>query len=147
MQSHHFRRTHRFCIEALERTLRDIRKSPAMYSGVTICFSGDWRQCGPLVPFGSAADTVEASFFTSQLWPKTVACFLQYPNETRKTLPAYASFVRSIGENKQPTKTFPDGAELEPLSNLHDETTSSHFCLKYTADFNDLINFLYPEIH
>lgn len=36
--------THRFCIEALERSLRDIRKSQAMYGGVTICFSGDWRQ-------------------------------------------------------------------------------------------------------
>ena len=28
--------THRFCIEALERTLRDIRHSQALYGGITL---------------------------------------------------------------------------------------------------------------
>lgn len=61
--------------------------------------------------------------------------------------PAYASFVRSIGENKQPTTTFDDGAKLAPLSNAHDTSTTDHFSLQYTTNFNDLVNFVYPDIH
>ena len=93
--------THRFCIEALERSLRDIRGSQSLYGGVTICFSGDWRQCGPVVPFGSAADTVEASFISSELWTKTKRLRLTISQRDRED-PAYASFVRAIGENKHP---------------------------------------------
>lgn len=136
--------THRYCIEALERSLRDIRGSQSLYGGVTICFSGDWRQCGPVVPFGSAADTVEASFISSDLWPKTTRMRLTISQRDRED-PPYAAFVRSIGEDTQPTNTFEDGAKLVPLSH-RDSSTSDKFSLQYTTDFNDLINFVYPNI-
>lgn len=138
--------THRFCVEALERTLRDIRKSQALYGGIPICFSGDWRQCGPVVPFGAAADTVEASFISSDLWPKTKRMRLTISQRDKED-PAYASFVRSIGENKQPMTTFPDGSQLTPLTNEHDTSTTDHFSLKHTTHFDDLIRFVYPDIH
>lgn len=138
--------THRYCIEALERTLRDIRHSEALYGGVTICFSGDWRQCGPVMPFGSAADTVEASFISSDLWPKTQRMRLTISQRDKED-PAYASFVRSIGENTLPTTTFDDGAKLVPLSNTNDTSTTDHFSVQCTTDFNELVNFVYPDIH
>ena len=128
--------THRFCIEALERTLRDIRYSQALYGGITICFSGDWRQCGPVVPFGSAADTVEASFISSDLWPNTTRMRLATSQRDNED-PAYASCVRSIGEDRLPTTTLPDSAKLVPLSNECDPSTDDHFCLQYTTEFND----------
>lgn len=134
------------CIEALERTLRDIRHSQAVYGGITICFSGDWHQCGPVVPFGSPADTVEASFISTYLWPKTTRMRLTISQRDRED-PAYASFVRSIGEDRQPTSTLPDGAKLVPLSNECDPSTDDYFCLQYTTDFNDLIDFIYPNKH
>ncbi|CAB1104684.1 unnamed protein product [Ectocarpus sp. CCAP 1310/34] len=139
--------THRCCIETLERTLRDIRRSEALYGGITICFSGDWRQCGPVAPFATPAETtVEASFISSDLWPKTKRMRLTMSQRDEED-PAYASFVRSIGEKIHPTTTFSDGAKRVPLSNTHDTSTTDHFSLQYTTDFNDLINFVYPDIH
>ncbi|CAB1109180.1 unnamed protein product [Ectocarpus sp. CCAP 1310/34] len=112
--------THRYCIKALERTLRDIRRSEALY--------------------------VEASFISSELWPKTKLMRLAMSQRDEED-PAYASFVRSIGENIHPTTTFSDGAKRVPLSNTHDTSTTDHFSLQYTTDFNDLINFVYSDIH
>ena len=38
------------------------------FGGQTIVFSGDWRQCGPIVKFGTARDIVDEAFLSSHLW-------------------------------------------------------------------------------
>lgn len=80
---------------------------------------------------------------------KDKMCVSPNPRGTRRIplIYYYASFVRSIGENKQPTTTFDGGAKLAPLSNAHDTSTTDHFSLQYTTNFNDLVNFVYPDIH
>ena len=60
--------THRYCVEALDRTLRDLTKIYTIFGGKTILFSGDWRQTGPIVKNGSATDAVDAAFISSPLW-------------------------------------------------------------------------------
>ena len=57
----------------------------------------------------------------------------------------YPSFVRAIGENSHPLAKLSDGADLIPLTNNTSE--SDHFQLKYTTNFEDLINFVYPNIN
>ncbi|CAM9389513.1 unnamed protein product [Ectocarpus sp. 4 AP-2014] len=59
--------THRYCVEALDRTLRDLTIINEL-GGKSILFSGDWRQTGPIVKNGSATDTVDAAFISSGLW-------------------------------------------------------------------------------
>ena len=45
---------HRYCFEAVDRTLRDIRGDESVsFGGVTVLFAGDFRQCLPIVPSGS----------------------------------------------------------------------------------------------
>jgi len=41
---------HRHCIEALERTLRDVMGNTAQFGGITLLFGGDFRQILPVVP-------------------------------------------------------------------------------------------------
>ena len=40
---------------------------------------------------------------------------------------------------------FPDGTELTPLSNSHDCSTTDHFTIQHTTDFDTLTDFVYPD--
>lgn len=111
--------THRFCIEALERTLRDIRHSEALYA----------------YAFQATGVSVAPSYHSAQL----------------QTQSKHPSFLAISGQkphacvserDRQPTTTLPDGTKLVPLSNEWDSSTNDHFCLQYTTDFNDLVNFV-----
>jgi hypothetical protein len=42
------------------------------FGGVTMLFSGDWRQILPVVPKGGKAEILNASFKTSPLWQKVI---------------------------------------------------------------------------
>ena len=136
--------THKYCIEALDITLRDLMRNSSIFGGKTIIFSGDFRQIGPIVQFGSAADTVEASIISSYLWRDITRVRLTISQRDRDDA-AYASFVRAVGENRQPSVRFPDGADLMPLSNSHDVSSTDHFTLQHTTDFDTLAKFVYPD--
>ncbi|XP_024039627.1 uncharacterized protein LOC18040843 [Citrus clementina] len=66
---------HKFCFEALDKTLRDILRtryensSIKPFRGLTIVCGGDFRQILPVVPKGTRADIVDASLNSSYLWP------------------------------------------------------------------------------
>ncbi|KAH9687645.1 ATP-dependent DNA helicase [Citrus sinensis] len=66
---------HKFCFEALDKTLRDILRtryentSIKPFGGLTIVCGGDFRQILPVVPKGTRADIVDASLNSSYLWP------------------------------------------------------------------------------
>ena len=108
--------THKYCIEAIDITLRDLMRNALIFGGKTILFSsGDWRQIGPIVQFGSASDTVDAAFIYSHLW-KHINRMRLTVSQRDKDDASYASFVRSVGENRQPNVRFPDGTDLISLS-------------------------------
>ncbi len=54
--------------EAVNRTFQDIRGNTLPFGGVTVLFSGDWRQILPVVRHGGRADIIEACFKSSKLW-------------------------------------------------------------------------------
>ena len=56
-----------FAPEALDLTLKDLRRCNAPFGGATVLLSGDWRQAGPVIPFGTPTDVVEAAFISSYL--------------------------------------------------------------------------------
>ncbi|XP_019234577.1 PREDICTED: uncharacterized protein LOC109215028 [Nicotiana attenuata] len=66
---------HRYCFEALDKTLRDILrfKDPSNlhlpFGGKIIVLGGDFRQILPIIPKGSRQDIVNASLNSSYLWP------------------------------------------------------------------------------
>lgn len=113
--------THRFCVEALDRTLKDLMRNTLLFGGKTILFSGDWRQTGPIVKFGSPTDTVDATVISSHLWSSIFRLRLTKSQRDRDD-PAYASFVRNVGEDALPATTLPDGSNLIPLNNSCTDT-------------------------
>ena len=137
--------THRYCVEALDRTLRDLTKHNQPFGGKTILFSGDWRQTGPIVKNGSPTDTVDAAFISSQLWNNVIR-FKLTMSQRDKEDPQYASFVRSVGEGTHPTTDLPDESNLTALNNHDDPDATNHFQLRYTTDFNQLMHFVYPDL-
>lgn len=136
--------THRYCVEALNRTLKDLMRNDLLFGGKTILFSGDWRQTGPIVKFGSPTDTVDAAVISSQLW-NSISRLRLTKSQRDKDDPAYASFVRKVGEDKIPSTSMPDGTNLIPLNN-HSTDCPDKFHLQYTTDFNELVHFVYPNM-
>ncbi|XP_008482471.2 uncharacterized protein LOC103519163 [Diaphorina citri] len=61
---------HKGGIEALDRTLQDIRNDRRLMGGMTVLLAGDFRQTLPVVPRGTRADEVKACIKSSHLWPQ-----------------------------------------------------------------------------
>ncbi|GFR23837.1 ATP-dependent DNA helicase [Trichonephila clavata] len=60
---------HKKGIEALNRTLQDIRGCNQIMRGLTVLLSGDFRQTLPVVLRGTRADIVKVCLKTTFLWP------------------------------------------------------------------------------
>lgn len=62
--------THRYCYDAVDRTLRDIREKPDVpFGGIPVVFGGDFAQILPVVPGGNRAKTVDATLQRSMVFP------------------------------------------------------------------------------
>lgn len=57
-------------VEAMDRTLKDIRRDNRAMGHITVLFSSDFRQTLPVVTRGTRADEVNASLKSSALWPQ-----------------------------------------------------------------------------
>ncbi|XP_042046064.1 ATP-dependent DNA helicase pif1-like [Salvia splendens] len=103
---------HKHCIEAVDRTLRDImRVSDQLnmnkpFGGKTVVFGGDFRQILHVVPKGSRQDVVNATINSSYLWKSCTVVSLtknmrllnvENVDEASK-LKEFSSWVASIGD-------------------------------------------------
>ena len=59
---------HRHAVEAVDRTLRDLRDDDWPFGGITVVLGGDFLQTLPVVPKGSREDIVDATIQRSPLW-------------------------------------------------------------------------------
>ncbi len=59
---------HRHVYECVDRTLKDMRGNEQPFGGLTVLFSGDWKQILPVVVKGSRAQVVNATLKRSALW-------------------------------------------------------------------------------
>ncbi|XP_049308573.1 uncharacterized protein LOC125777509 [Bactrocera dorsalis] len=60
--------THKKSLEALNRTLQDLRRSLQLFGGALILLSGDFRQTLPVIPRSTPADEINACLKSSFLW-------------------------------------------------------------------------------
>ncbi|XP_026454030.1 uncharacterized protein LOC113355393 [Papaver somniferum] len=59
---------HRFCVESVNRLLKNIRGNELAFGGITVVMGGDFRQTLPVIPNGGRADVVGACVRRSVLW-------------------------------------------------------------------------------
>ncbi|XP_060868624.1 uncharacterized protein LOC132943611 [Metopolophium dirhodum] len=60
--------SHRSHIEAIDRTLKDLRCNNKFMGGITFVFAGDFRQTLPVIPKGTRADVINACLKSSPIW-------------------------------------------------------------------------------
>ena len=83
--------------EALDLPLRDLMNKDLPFGGEYIVFSGDWRQCGPIVKLGSARGVVDPAFLSSQLWKHVQRFRLTKSMRGQGDIP-YAQTALAVGE-------------------------------------------------
>lgn len=57
---------HKYSLEALDRTLKDIKNNDKLFDGTLLLLSGDFRQTLPVIPRSTYADEINACL--SRLW-------------------------------------------------------------------------------
>nr|XP_028954994.1 uncharacterized protein LOC114823729 [Malus domestica] len=133
---------HKRCFETLDRSLRDVLKGskPGFdhlpFRGKPILFGGDFRQILPVVPSGSVADIVQASFTSSYLWSYLTIFFLKQNmrlsktglNEVKKKeLADFAKWILDIG----------NGTVARSISSADEESSWVEFPNQFLIHFDD----------
>lgn len=126
--------SHKSSVEALDRTLWDLRNKNTLMGGCTVLFSGDFRQILPVVVRGTRADEANASLKRSYIWPDI----------TKLKLKTYMRILSS----DQGNKTFADA--LLRVGNGQSLTRNgkidlSELCF-LMSNLMDLIENVYPDL-
>ncbi|XP_058225285.1 uncharacterized protein LOC131334341 [Rhododendron vialii] len=121
---------HKYCVEAVDRTLRDIRDNPKPFGGITVVLGGDFRQILPVVPKGVREEIVNASLRRSDLWDDIHVLTLSLNMRLNTLDPRnadFANFLMEVGTNPQEVVHLP---------------TTIGRC----QDLNELLSTVYPQL-
>ena len=95
--------------EALDRSLRFVRDCDQPFGGITVLFSGDFRQILPVVPRGSRNAIVDATLKRSHLWDNVTELTLtinervaRTPGAEAEEIAEWASRLLQIGNGEIP---------------------------------------------
>lgn len=110
---------HRRAVEAVDRTLRDVRERDAPFGGLLTLFAGDWRQILPVVRGGARHQIVGACLKSSPLWQAVTTLTLHTNMRVQLQGDAeagdYAAFLAELGSGVLPLcPGTPDDVELPP---------------------------------
>ncbi|XP_072025234.1 ATP-dependent DNA helicase pif1-like [Amphiura filiformis] len=92
-------------LEAVNRSMQDIRKNKRTFGGVTVVLAGDWRQILPIVRKGSRSAIINACIKSSPLWSDVKV--MKLTRNMRVAMAGgdecdYAKHLLDIGEGKVP---------------------------------------------
>ncbi|UYV82514.1 hypothetical protein LAZ67_21002633, partial [Cordylochernes scorpioides] len=119
---------HKIALEALDRTLQDIRDDPQPMGGLVVLLAGDFRQTLPVVTRGTPADELNACLKSSYLWSHIVKMHLtvnmgvQLHNCT--TAAQFADELLKIGEGQLETDSEGAAKSSANLNNFGPITAS-----------------------
>ncbi|XP_026439102.1 uncharacterized protein LOC113337723 [Papaver somniferum] len=115
---------HRFCVEAVDRLLRDIRSDDRHFGGVTVVLGGYFRQTLPVVSNASREQTVGASIRGSLLWDYITVLTLNQ-NMRLEQEPEnleFADYLLEIGTNPKEVVNLP--STMGRCQNMHELISS-----------------------
>ncbi|XP_072395344.1 uncharacterized protein [Diabrotica undecimpunctata] len=129
---------HKRALEALNRTLKDLRNDWRCFEGAMILLSGDFRQILPVIPRSTAADEINACLKSSNLWRYVKK--LQLTTNMRVTLlndtsaEDFSEQLLTIGNGQVPVD---ESSGLISFPN--------NFC-NFVSSKDELINNVFPNI-
>jgi ATP-dependent DNA helicase PIF1 len=103
---------HKYCFEALDRTLRDIMSetsnSDKIFGGKVVVFGGDFRQILPVIPRGSRSDIVHSALNASYIWDhckvltltKNMRLGQGASSEDNKEIEDFSKWLLKVGEGR-----------------------------------------------
>ncbi|KAI8540035.1 hypothetical protein RHMOL_Rhmol09G0230200 [Rhododendron molle] len=113
---------HRYCVEAVDRTLQDICDNNKPFGGITVVLGGDFRQILPVIPKGVREQIVGASLRRSVLWNGMHILTLSLNmrlNSTDLANSNFAEFLNEIGTNSEEVVELPSTIQkCESVSEL-----------------------------
>ena len=97
---------HRYLYECLNRSLQDVRSNNKSLGGLTIFFSGDWKQILPVVKRGSQAQVIDATLKKSHIWENIQTLELHFNHRVQSLQNIwntnYADYIVEIGNGLIP---------------------------------------------
>ncbi|CAK1594996.1 unnamed protein product [Parnassius mnemosyne] len=122
-------------IEAVNRTMQDLRGNTLLFGGVTFLFAGDFRQILPVVPKGTRADEINASLKRSVLWRHCKKLNLKENMRSHSADSEFSKILLDVGEGKCPE-----------VNDNHDIELPTGLC-QVVADTETLIHSTYDDVH
>lgn len=123
-------------VEAVNRTLQDIRRNDHVMGGVTVLFCGDFRQTLPVITRGTRADEVGACLKRSVLWPRIEKLSLTQNMRAHlggnPSAQEFSGVLLKIGEG-----SFPESS--------NSVTLPDNLC-KIVASVEELIDLVYGDV-
>lgn len=97
--------SHKKALEALDRTVRDLRRNARIFGGALILLSGDFRQTLPVISRSTPADELNACLKSSVLWRHLQKLNGKFKGEEVllpriPMIPIYAIRIRTLTINK-----------------------------------------------
>ena len=137
----------RWMLEAIDRTLRDIRKDgkDKLFGGLPVLLSGDWRQCLPVISRGSRADVVYKTLKASeQIWKSPKIHYLKENMRVKNAAlddKEYAEYLMKVGEGDIETfpEIGPDMIQIDPQMKSRC-TKLSEFCKSIFCNLKKIVN-------
>ncbi|XP_073983720.1 ATP-dependent DNA helicase pif1-like [Rhodnius prolixus] len=130
---------HKHSLEALDRTLKDIKNNDKLFGGTLLLLSGDFRQTLPVIPRSTYADEINACLKSSRLWRNV--------EKVQLTVNMRVQMLQDPS-----AETF-----SKPLLDIGDGKVAVHEntgCIKLQTDFctiidsqNSLIDHIFPDEH
>lgn len=96
----------RYCIEAFDRTLRDVMHSNKVFGGKCILMGGDLRQILPVIHKGTRATIIDSCINSSHLWSQCTIFHLtinmrlttSQSNVDKEKIGMFSRWLLSIGD-------------------------------------------------
>jgi hypothetical protein len=92
---------HRYNVEAVDRSLKDIMQSEELFGGKVVCLAGDPRQTLPVVKRAGRAGIVNACIQMSPIFPQLKKCLLIENMRSDKEEKEFSDYLLSLGEGKE----------------------------------------------
>ena len=132
---------HKKALEALDRSLRDIRNNKTLMGGLPLILAGDFRQTLPVIAKGTKADEIGACLkYSRSIWPKVRTMRLTTNMRVHlygdRESGSYAQLLLQIGNGTIPTDPE-DGlinVYLAAQSSNHQTNSYKPFFLNFTSD-------------